>query len=93
MLGFSGHFSTKSRTYSPLVLADWHFAGHAFPLTIPPGSQDPEGLATFFVALSRAKKRANFTYCRQRGGRERIAELFELLQQAGVPETEIADWR
>jgi hypothetical protein len=71
MLGFSGHFSTKSRTYSitlgslradraayqreqaiaaglqpdisddtTLVLADWHFAGHAFPLTIPPDSLD-----------------------------------------------------
>jgi superfamily I DNA/RNA helicase len=55
-------------------------------------AEDPEGLATFFVALSRAKKRANFTYCRQRGRRERIAELFELLRQAGVPEVEIADW-
>jgi hypothetical protein len=71
VLGFSGHFSTKSRTYSitlgalradraayqreqaiaaglqpdtsgdtTLVFADWHFAGHAFPLTIPPGSLD-----------------------------------------------------
>jgi replication initiator protein RepSA len=72
MLGFSGHFSTKSRAYSitlgslradraayqheqaiaaglqpdpgsgmTLVLADWHFAGHADPLTIPPGPLDP----------------------------------------------------
>jgi superfamily I DNA/RNA helicase len=37
---------------------------------------NPEGLATFFVALSRAKQRAIFAFCRERGQRQRVAELF-----------------
>lgn len=48
-----------------------------------------EGLATFFVALSRAKQRAIFSFCQQRGQRQRIAELFQLLSEAGVPEITI----
>jgi len=48
-----------------------------------------EGLATFFVALSRAKQRAIFAFCRERGQRQRIAELFKLLTEAGVPEIAI----
>ncbi|THG81558.1 ATP-dependent helicase [Pseudomonas sp. A-1] len=52
-----------------------------------PGNQ--EGLATFFVALSRAKQRAIFTFCRERGQRRRVAELFQLLTDAGVPEIAI----
>lgn len=47
--------------------------------------RNPEGLATFFVALSRAKQRAVFTFCRGRG-RAKVAELYELLRGAGVPE-------
>jgi superfamily I DNA/RNA helicase len=47
---------------------------------------NPEGLATFFVALSRAKQRAIFAFCRERGQRQRVAELFQLLADAGVPE-------
>lgn len=47
---------------------------------------DLEGLATFFVALSRAKQRAIFAFCRQRGQRVKVAELFGLLTAAGVPE-------
>jgi superfamily I DNA/RNA helicase len=47
---------------------------------------DPEGLATFFVALSRAKQRAIFAFCQERGQRRRVAELFQLLTDAGVPE-------
>jgi superfamily I DNA/RNA helicase len=47
---------------------------------------NPEGLATFFVALSRAKQRAIFAFCQERGRRRRVAELFELLTEAGVPE-------
>jgi superfamily I DNA/RNA helicase len=35
---------------------------------------NPEGLATFFVALSRAKQRAIFAFCRKRGQRHRVAE-------------------
>lgn len=48
-----------------------------------------EGLATFFVALSRAKQRAIFSFCQQRGQRQRVAELFQLLTAAGVPEIAI----
>jgi superfamily I DNA/RNA helicase len=47
---------------------------------------NPEGLATFFVALSRAKQRAIFTFCRARGERTRVADLYHLLAAAGVPE-------
>jgi hypothetical protein len=50
---------------------------------------NPEGLATFFVALSRAKQRAIFAFCRERGQRRRVAELFQLLTDAGVPEIAI----
>ena len=46
---------------------------------------DSEGLSTFFVALSRAKQRAIFTYCRSRR-RGRVADLYQLLADAGVPE-------
>lgn len=48
--------------------------------------KNPEGMATFFVALSRAKQRAIFTFCRARGERTRVADLYELLNSAGVPE-------
>jgi superfamily I DNA/RNA helicase len=47
---------------------------------------NPEGMATFFVALSRAKQRAIFTFCRSRGARTRVADLYQLLSAAGVPE-------
>ncbi|KLK91880.1 DNA helicase UvrD [Microvirga vignae] len=47
---------------------------------------NPEGIATFFVALSRAKQRAIFTFCRERGQRTRVADLYGLLTAAGVPE-------
>ncbi|GLI95223.1 UvrD-helicase domain-containing protein [Methylocystis echinoides] len=50
---------------------------------------DPEGVAAFFVALSRAKQRAIFAFCQQRGGRNNVAELYELLTDAGVPEIAI----
>jgi superfamily I DNA/RNA helicase len=49
-------------------------------------ARDPEGLATFFVALSRAKQRAIFTFCQERGGRAGIKDLYRLLAEAGVPE-------
>jgi superfamily I DNA/RNA helicase len=47
---------------------------------------NPEGIATFFVALSRAKQRTIFTFCRERGQRTRVADLYALLTAAGVPE-------
>ena len=47
---------------------------------------NPEGLATFFVALSRAKQRAIFAFCQERGERRRVADLYRLLAEAGVPE-------
>lgn len=50
---------------------------------------NPEGIATFFVALSRAKQRALFLFCQARGSREKVADLFLLLTQAGVQETAI----
>ena len=49
-------------------------------------SENPEGKATFFVAFSRAKQRAIFTFCEARGRRERVADLYRLLSDAGVPE-------
>lgn len=48
--------------------------------------RNPEGMATFFVALSRAKQRAIFTFCEERGDRRKIADLYRLLTTAGVPE-------
>lgn len=47
---------------------------------------NPEGLATFFVALSRAKQRAIFSFCQERGRRRKVADLYQLLTDAGVPE-------
>jgi superfamily I DNA/RNA helicase len=47
---------------------------------------NPEGIATFFVALSRAKQRAVFTFCEARGARTRVADIYRLLTNAGVPE-------
>ena len=52
-------------------------------------ADNPEGLATFFVALSRAKQRAIFAFCQARGRRQRIANLYALLTDAGVPEIPI----
>jgi superfamily I DNA/RNA helicase len=49
---------------------------------------NPDGLATFFVALSRAKQRAIFTFCSQRGDRRKVADLYNLLRTANVPEVE-----
>lgn len=50
---------------------------------------NPEGIATFFVALSRAKQRAVFMFCESRGTRQKVADLYQLLKDAGVPETAI----
>lgn len=47
---------------------------------------NPDGIATFFVALSRAKQRAVFLFCERRGGRRKVSELYELLTHAGVEE-------
>ncbi|WP_434346507.1 UvrD-helicase domain-containing protein [Myxococcus virescens] len=47
---------------------------------------NPEGIATFFVALSRARQRAIFTFCEVRGARQKVADLYQLLTNAGVPE-------
>ncbi|WP_349584248.1 3'-5' exonuclease [Vogesella oryzagri] len=48
---------------------------------------NPEGLATFFVALSRAKQRAVFMFCDERGDRQKVSDLYQLLTDAGVVET------
>lgn len=52
-------------------------------------ADNPEGIATFFVALSRAKQRAIFLFCQARGRRQRVADLFQLLTDAGVQEIQI----
>lgn len=50
---------------------------------------NPEGLATFFVALSRAKQRALFLFCQGRGRRTKVADLYQLLADAGVQEQDL----
>jgi superfamily I DNA/RNA helicase len=45
---------------------------------------EEEGLSSLFVALSRAKQRAIFSYCVTRGGRFKIAKVYQLLSDAGV---------
>jgi superfamily I DNA/RNA helicase len=51
--------------------------------------RDPEAsTSTFFVGLSRAAQRTIFTYCSARGRRRDIADLYQLLANAGVPEYE-----
>lgn len=52
--------------------------------------RNPEGIATFFVALSRAKQRAVFLFCENRGTRVRVLELYQLLTDAGVEEVDVA---
>ncbi|MEU7922947.1 ATP-dependent helicase [Micromonospora zamorensis] len=49
---------------------------------------NPEGLATFFVAVSRAKQRILITHCSLRGSRAQVAPLFDLLRRAGVSEAD-----
>lgn len=50
---------------------------------------DPQASrSTFFVAFSRAKQRVIFTYCKQRGARDNISSLYEVLEEAGVKKIE-----
>jgi len=49
-----------------------------------------EATAGFFVAFTRAKQRVVFTYCARRGGRARIAALYQLLANAGVKTIQVA---
>ncbi|SFD18831.1 Superfamily I DNA or RNA helicase [Cupriavidus sp. OV038] len=51
--------------------------------------RNPEGMATFFVALSRAKQRAIFLFCERRGARERVSDLYQMLADAGIEEVDI----
>jgi superfamily I DNA/RNA helicase len=50
---------------------------------------NPEGLATFFVAVARAKQRIVITHCSQRDSHAQVAPLFDLLRRAGVAETDL----
>lgn len=51
--------------------------------------REPEAsTATFFVGLSRAEQRTIFTYCAERGDRESVEALYDLLEAAGVAERE-----
>jgi superfamily I DNA/RNA helicase len=47
---------------------------------------NPEGISTFFVALSRAEQRVIFTFCESRGRRVGVADIYQLLADAGVTE-------
>jgi superfamily I DNA/RNA helicase len=49
-----------------------------------------EATAGFFVAFTRAKQRVVFSYCAERGGRTKIAALYDLLTKAGVKTIKIA---
>lgn len=51
-------------------------------------NDETEATAAFFVAFTRAKQRVFFTYCRQRGDRQAIAKLYDLLKRAGVGEVD-----
>jgi len=46
--------------------------------------QTQEETSGFFVAFTRAKQRVIFSYCEERGDRDGIAPLYELLTCAGV---------
>ncbi len=41
--------------------------------------------STFFVGLSRAAQRVIFTECAQRGGHAKLAELYAIFKEAGIP--------
>jgi len=45
---------------------------------------NPEGNATFFVALSRAKQRIIFTHSKGNKLRQRVSPLYKILKEAGV---------
>lgn len=47
--------------------------------------ENPEGLCTLFVALSRAKERVIFTHCSSRGELDGVADLYDLLVRAEIP--------
>ena len=53
------------------------------------GRDPDEALRTFFVGLSRAEQRTIFTYCRDRGDRDKIGQLYDLLASANVVEVEL----
>jgi len=54
-------------------------------------TQPEESKSAFFVAFSRAKQRVIFTYCKARGGQQKIASLYDLLHSAGVQSFEIKE--
>jgi superfamily I DNA/RNA helicase len=54
-------------------------------------NQPEESRCAFFVAFSRAGQRVLFTYCETRGGRSKIASLYEILRSAGVKTQRVGD--
>ncbi|HDG8140983.1 TPA: ATP-dependent helicase [Klebsiella quasipneumoniae subsp. quasipneumoniae] len=50
---------------------------------------NPESMSTFFVALSRAKQRAVFSFCSERGERQKLSDIYALLEKSGVKEYNI----
>ena len=65
-------------------MSSWRFLPDCLWWTHKSG--DYEGRATFFVGLSRAKQRVIFTYCKARGTRQAVSDLYAMLTQAGGPE-------
>jgi superfamily I DNA/RNA helicase len=53
-------------------------------------NDEAEATAGFFVAFTRAKQRAIFTYCPSRGNRDGIQPLYDLLAEAGVSTIQVA---
>lgn len=49
-----------------------------------PGSS--ESMSIFFVALSRAKQRAVFSFCSERGERQKLSDIYALLEKSGIKE-------
>jgi len=66
-----------------VILADDHFCD-GFT------NDQSEATAGFFVAFTRAKQRVVFSYCASRGGRTKIAALYQLLTKAGVKTVKVA---
>jgi superfamily I DNA/RNA helicase len=71
---------SKGLEYDTVIFVDLDDSGWAYYRR-----GDREGLATFFVALSRARQRVVFSHSRQRG-RDAVSDLYGLLARAGVPE-------
>jgi superfamily I DNA/RNA helicase len=71
---------SKGQEYDTVIFVDLDDAGWRYYRR---GGR--EDLSTFFVALSRARQRVVFSYCKE-NGRVAVGDLYDLLTTAGVPE-------